>query len=147
MRERRSASFTVPGAQRGPGQGALVTPFCALGQEMGGKRGRELQPDSAGTLLGLRIVRLGPLLGIDFWFTMGETGMPEVSRSLYYILARSLNSPVFFCFGLDLSTCPGAPWKRTQVWWTRLSQSFQLRTGVRDELKSHSGQLPGCCYL
>lgn len=143
MRERRSASFTVPGAQRGPGQGALVTPFCALGQEMGGNRGRELQPDSAGTLIGLRIVRLGPLLGIDFWFTMGETAMPEVSRSLYYILARSLNSPVTF----SVSTCPRAPRKRTKVWWTRLSQSFQLRTGVRDELKSPSGQLPGCCYL
>lgn len=100
MRERRSASFTVPGALRGPGQGALVTPFAALEQEVGGNRGREGQPDSAGTLIGPRIVRLGHLQGIDSSGLRWERpGMPEVSRSLFYILAPSPNAPVFSVFG------------------------------------------------
>ena len=49
MRERRSASFSVPGARRGRDLGALGTLFAALAQEMRGNRGWEPQPDSAGT--------------------------------------------------------------------------------------------------
>lgn len=63
--------------------------------------------------------------------------MPDVPRSLH---PCPVPQPAgFFCFWLDLSTCPGALWRRTRVWGTRLSQSFQLRTCVRDELRVTRG--------
>lgn len=60
-------------------------------------------------------------------------GMPGVSGNLHLTPHPQLAS--LFCFGLDLSACPVAPWRKTRFWGSRLSKSFQLGTCVRNDLR------------